>query len=399
MKNRVVLRGVNFLFVIAFSLAGCGGDSRVATTGPTASVTPSSVASFTTLDLGAVANYASPVLPAYYDSTVTALDNTPGNNAINDRVATLGRVLFYDKRLSINDTISCSSCHQQAIGFSDPLRFSIGFAGTAFTAAHSMRLGNVRFYQPGTMFWNKRAATLEAQASQPIINSVEMGFVPALGGIAALITKMQSIAYYPDLFTFAFGDSTITEARIQQALAQFQRAMISFNSRWDTAYAQVFSPTAPGRALGVTLPGFTTQEDRGRQLFMTSVGGGGAGCSSCHVPPTFALSASSQSIGLDAGETTVFKSPSLKNVGLQGAFMHDGRFSTLEAVVEHYNSGVQLGPSLDARLRSGGLPLQLNLSAADKAALVAFMHTLTDTVLTADPKFSDPFRKPITVSD
>ena len=97
---------------------------------------------------------------------------------------------------------------------------------------------------------------------------------------------------------------------------------------------------------------------------------------------------------LDAGETTVFKSPSLKNVGLPGAFMHDGRFTTLDAVVEHYNSGVQAGPALDARLRGpGGVPLQLNLSAADKAALVAFMHTLTDTVLTTDLKFSDPFKK------
>jgi cytochrome c peroxidase len=111
------------------------------------------------------------------------------------------------------------------------------------------------------------------------------------------------------------------------------------------------------------------------------------------VPPTFALNANSRSNGLDAGETTVFKSPSLKNVALSGAFMHDGRFSTLAQVVEHYNSGVQAGPALDNRLTSpGGTPRQLNLSAADKAALVAFMGTLTDTAFVVDSKFSSPFK-------
>ena len=89
----------------------------------------------------------------------------------------------------------------------------------------------------------------------------------------------------------------------------------------------------------------------------------------------------------------LFKSPSLKNIGLSRAFMHDGRFATLAEVVEHYNSGVQNGPALDNRLKDGaGNPQRLNLSAADKAALVAFMQTLTDTTLVNDPKFSNPFR-------
>ena len=109
-------------------------------TTPAPSLTPAGVADFTTLDLGVIANYAAPVLPVYYDATVAAFDNTPTNNAINNRMATLGRVLFYDKRLSINDTISCASCHIQASGFSDPRRFSVGFAGALFTLAHSMRL-------------------------------------------------------------------------------------------------------------------------------------------------------------------------------------------------------------------------------------------------------------------
>lgn len=375
-------------------LVGCGGGSSSSTPSNTTVTTSAGVSDYTTLSLTNLSNYAAPVLPVYYDETTVALDNTPSNSAVSNQIATLGRVLFYDKRLSINDTISCSSCHQQASGFDDPRRFSVGFSGATFTTAHAMRLGNIRFYQPGSMFWDKRAASIELQASQPIQHPIEMGFVAGVGGIPALINKMNASSYYPDLFSFAFGDAVITETRIQQALGQFQRAMISSNSRWDTAYAQVFNPNANNRGLGTPLPGFTVQEDRGRQLFIAGPNNGGAGCGACHQPPTFALAANSRSNGLDAGETVIFKSPSLKNVALSKAFMHDGRFASLEEVVEHYNSGIKLGPALDGnRLAPNGAPLRLNLSADDKAALVSFMKTLTDTTLTSDPKFSDPFKK------
>ena len=126
---------------------------------------------------------------------------------------------------------------------------------------------------------------------------------------------------------------------------------------------------------------------------MTGPQQGGLGCAGCHVPPTFALAANSLSNGLDAGETTVFKSPALKNIGLTGRFMHDGRFSTLEQVVEHYNSGVKAGPALDNRLKTAnGTPRVLNLSASDKAALAAFLRTLDDSVILVNPQFSNPFR-------
>lgn len=375
-------------------LVGCGGGSSSSTPSNTTVTTSAGVSDYTTLSLTNLSNYAAPVLPVYYDATTVALDNTPSNSAVSNQIATLGRVLFYDKRLSINDTISCSSCHQQASGFDDPRRFSVGFSGATFTTAHAMRLGNIRFYQPGSMFWDKRAASIELQASQPIQHPIEMGFVAGVGGIPALINKMNASSYYPDLFSFAFGDAVITETRIQQALGQFQRAMISSNSRWDTAYAQVFNPNANNRGLGTPLPGFTVQEDRGRQFFIAGPNNGGAGCGACHQPPTFALAANSRSNGLDAGETVIFKSPSLKNVALSKAFMHDGRFASLEEVVEHYNRGIKLGPALDGnRLAPNGAPLRLNLSADDKAALVSFMKTLTDTTLTSDPKFSDPFKK------
>jgi cytochrome c peroxidase len=403
--RKIIPTALGIVFPISLALTGCGGDTT--TTGATPPVTVavapttppppppvSGIVDFTTIDVSRLDNYANPVLPAYYDATVAPLDNTPNNNPVSDRVATLGRVLFYDRRLSVNDTTSCASCHQQASGFDDPRRFSTGFSGTAFTSAHAMRLGNVKYYRPGTMFWDKRAASLELQVTQPIAHPVEMGFDSAHGGISALLTKMAASTYYPELFTFAFGNATITEARIQQALAQFTRSMISSASRWDTAYAQVFSATGPNRNLNVALPGFSASEELGHRLFMNGPGQGGAGCAACHQPPTFGLAANSLSNGLDANETVIFKSPSLKNVGLSRAFMHDGRFSTLEQVIEHYNSGIQNGPALDNRLKTqGGAPLRLNLTANEKAALVAFLLTLNDGSLTTDAKFSDPFKK------
>lgn len=342
------------------------------------------------LDLANLPNYAAPVLPAHYNAGVLADDNSPGNNRATDAAATLGRVLFYDRQLSVNNTVSCASCHQQARGFGDPRRFSLGFAGGA-TTAHAMRLGNVRYYAPGSMFWDKRAASLEAQAIQPIQHPVEMGFDASAGGLPALWAKLQALPYYPALFTAAFGDAAVTETRVQRALAQFQRAMVATSSRWDAGYAANFNPALPDAGLGAPMAGFSAQEERGRQLFILGRGQGGLACAACHVPPTFALAANSRSNGLDAGETRVFKSPSLKSVSRSGAFMHDGRFSSLEQVVEHYNSGVQDGPALDNRLLAGNAPRRLNLPEADKAALVAFLRTLDDTALVTDPKFASPF--------
>ena len=375
-----------FLAAAILALAACGRESA-------APSTPAGVAAATRIDFAHVANYAAPPLPAYFDETVAALDNSPASNSLDDRVATLGRVLFHDLRLSTNNRASCAACHQQRFGFTDPMRFSNGISTAGTTEFHAMRLGNLRYWQPGTAFWDRRVPTAEAQASQPLHNLVEMGWGQSAGGIEALIRKMAATAYYPDLFAWAFGSAAIDEPRIQQALAQFVRAMVSHDSRWDAGYARVFSPTAPNRALDIELPDFTPRENRGRHLFMADVGAGGAGCASCHRPPTFALAADARSNGLDAGETRVFKAPSLRSVGLTGPYMHDGRFATLAEVVDFYASGVRDGPALDPRLREGDAPRRLDLSASDRAALVAFLKTLDDPALTTDPRFGDPFRR------
>ena len=380
------MRGLAWVAAI-LALAACG---REQTAQPS---TTAGVAAATSIDFAHVANYAVPAHPVYFDKTVAALDNSPASNLIDDRVATLGRVLFHDLRLSTNNRASCASCHQQRFGFTDSMRFSNGISTAGITDFHTMRLGNLRYWQPGTTFWDRRAANVEAQASQPLHSLVEMGWGGPAGGIQALIHKMGTTAYYPDLFVWSFGSTTITELRIQQALAQFVRAMVSQTSRWDTGYAQVFSPTAPNRSLDVDLPNFTAEENRGRHLFMTDVAKSGAGCASCHRPPTFALAKDARSNGLDAGETRVFKAPSLRSVGLTGPYMHDGRFVTLAEVVDFYASGVRDGPALDPRLRQGREPRRLPLDAADRAALVAFLMTLNDPVLTTDPRFGDPFRR------
>ncbi len=385
------------LLGLAALLASCGGSgSSAPATAASAAVavtTPVAVSSVLTVDFSAVANYAAPTLPVFYDAAVAATDNTPAGDPVNDKIASVGRVLFYDKNLSVNNAVSCASCHNQARGFDDPNRFSTGFSGVAFTSAHAMRLGNIRYFRPGSAFWDRRAASVETQASQPIQNPVEMGFDAAHGGFGAVLAKLQALPYYPELFTWAFGDSALTEVRIQRALAQFERAMVSTASRWDTGYAANFSAALPDKGVGIPIAGFTAEENRGRALFVNAPGAGGLGCVACHSPPTFSLNANSRSNGLDPGETIVFKSPSLKSVGLSNAFMHDGRFSSLAQVVEHYNSGVQAGPALDARLIGpGGAPRVLGLSAADKAALVAFLMTLNDPVLAADGKFGSPFK-------
>ncbi|KAB2808037.1 cytochrome-c peroxidase [Phaeocystidibacter luteus] len=337
-------------------------------------------------------DYVNQQFPAFYDNDVFArFDNTPANNMITNEGATLGRVLFYDEELSFNGTVSCASCHTPNDAFSDPDQFSTGFEG-GLTDVHSMRLANSRFYEGESFFWDKRAATLEAQTTQPIQNEVEMGFDASNGGIAALIAKMEDLDYYPELFELAFGDDQITEARMQFAMAQFIRSMISVNSKFDAGYAQVYNLNAPGNGIRADFPNFTAQENTGKGLFLDPPNAGGAGCAGCHVPPVFTLDVASRSNGLDAGETVVFKSPSLKTVEDGQHFMHDGRFSTLLEVVEHYDNGVLDGPALDNRLRPGGQPQQLNLTQVEKNALVAFLETLGDNTLMTDSKYGDPFK-------
>jgi cytochrome c peroxidase len=342
-------------------------------------------------------NYANPSLPNYLQTPpIQGQDNTPANNQITDAGATLGRVLFYDKNLSYNNTTSCASCHLQTNGFSDVSTLSKGFAG-GNTGRNSMGLINARYYPGGKFFWDERASSAEDQALKPIQDHVEMGM-----NLDSLINKLNSIGYYPALFQNAFGDKTINSEKVAKALAQFVRSIVSYQSKYDIGRAN-FPANAPPPQLG-DFANFTVQENRGKAIFF----GPDGGCTPCHGTETFTAKQIENNglelVTVDSGVGRItgnradvgkFKVPSLKNIELTAPYMHDGRFATLEEVVEHYSTGVMANPNLSPPLRVGntpnGQPHNLNLSAEDKAALVAFLKTLTDNTIAGEAKYSSPF--------
>jgi cytochrome c peroxidase len=344
--------------------------------------------------------YANIPLPAYLRTNqINAQNNAPANNPVTNAGATLGRVLFYDKNLSANNTISCASCHQQAFAFSDPEQFSTGFAGGK-TGRNSMSLLDATYYQNRRFFWDERAASAEMQASMPMVHPVEMG----MADVPAVVEKLKTIGYYPELYQNAFGSETIDSVRTVQAIAQFIRSMVSYRTKYDEGR---FNFAANQNINNVNFPNFTAQENLGKQIFF-----GRGECNDCHSNETFTMPAARNN-GLDVVSTdngvgavtgnnnqnALFKVPSLRGIAESAPYMHDGRFRTLAEVVEHYNSGVQAHPNLSPQMRGGGGGRRggggnirrLNLSQAEKAALVAFMETLTDTGIANDPKFSDPF--------
>ena len=336
-------------------------------------------------------NYAAPILPvAFLVNPILGQDTTPATNFTTDAGATLGRVLFYDKRLSTNQTVSCSSCHQREHGFSDPRTFSVGFNG-GLTGRNSMGLSHARWYQRRHFFWDERANTLEDQVLQPIQNAVEMGMT-----LDVLTNRLAAEPFYTNLFATTFGSTAVTSDRISRALAQFVRSIVSTKSKYDTGVSNNFA-------------NFTPQENLGRQIFLGQVGNPRATCVACHGTDSFTAGPALNNNGLEfpfvdlgvggitgnPGDNGKFKSPSLRNIELTSPYMHDGRFTTLEQVVEFYNSGVVDNPNLSPPLRTPpGQPpgaLRLNLTTQQKAALVAFLKTLTDPNLATDEKYADPF--------
>ena len=301
-------------------------------------------------------NYSNIALPAFISTALLAVDNTPITNRISNDGATLGRVLFYDKNLSKNNTVSCGSCHRQDLSFSDSAVLSKGFLGGA-TARHSMSLLNVRFYKSGKMFWDERANTLEDQVLQPIQNSTEMGMT-----LTELQTKLPGLSYYPALFQKAFGTTEISSDRISKALAQFVRSIITYQSKYD----QVKQGLAT----------FTTDERDGETIFTTN---GNRTCASCHTPPMFITSDPSAPFGLgDANDLGInnqrrFKSGSLRNIANTAPYFHNGTVATLQEML------------------STNIPAH-SVAPQDRQKLIAFLQTLTDVVSIGDLKYSDPFK-------
>jgi cytochrome c peroxidase len=352
------------------------------------------------IDPNNLANYAAQAKPAYI-----VKDNT-GNNPITNAKATLGRVLFYDKNLSIDNTIACASCHKQAFAFSDTVLISAGVAG-GLTDRHSMRLVNERFAVESKFFWDERATSLENQTTQPIANHDEMGFSGQTGraNIAALLTKLQGIDYYKELFKYTYGDITVTEPRLQECLAQFVRSIQSFDAKYDAGRAAVPND-------GVPFPNFTTQENEGKNLFLTppvfdgnsSRIGGGLGCNGCHNAPEFDIDPNTRNNGVIAlavgagQDITVTRAPSLRDLvnnkgELNTRLMHSGGIRDLATAVSHYGGFINDNRNLDPRLRPNGVNVQrLNLQQAEIAAVVSFLKTLAGTNVYTDKKWSTPFK-------
>ena len=334
--------------------------------------------------LAAPYRYSTAALPAHFTKPGQNHDNTPADNPLSDHGATLGRVLFYDTRLSANNTRSCGSCHLQAHAFADPTPFSTGVHG-AQTDRRAMPLVNVRYYQRSRFFWDERADTLEETVLLPITSRIEMG-----QDLTQLVDTLTRDSVYPVLFERAFGDRKVTAERIGKALAQFVRSIVSYQAKYDEGRAGAQSAQED-------FGNFTRQENRGKALFMRN-------CATCHMkdgnehffaqrPANTGLRGNDPTADGGVGDVTLrladlgsFKSPSLRNVEVTAPYGHDGRFATLDAMIGHYSDN----PIVDAN--SGYVvPRPLAFTASEKAALIAFLKTLTDRTCLTDPRFSNPF--------
>ncbi|SDS21534.1 cytochrome c peroxidase [Formosa sp. Hel1_31_208] len=344
-------------------------------------------------------NYSNQSVPNYINR-----DNTTFGNDITDEGATLGRVLFYDNQLSVDNSIACASCHKQTFAFGDNMQASSGVNGV--TGRHSMRLVNARFSTENHFFWDERASNLETQTTMPIQDHIEMGFSGNDGdpNFNDLISKLENIEYYPALFNFAFGSEEISEARIQNALAQFVRSIQSFDSKYDAGRILAINDGQP-------FQNFTNEENLGKQLFLqppvfNNQGAriaGGIGCAGCHQAPEFSIDPNSLNNGVIGSinstipDLIVTRSPSLRDViktdgTANGQFMHIGVSTNLNTVLSHYNSIILAGNNnLDPRLSPNGIGQQLNLTQVERDAIIAFIATLAGNEIYTNDKWSSPF--------
>lgn len=323
--------------------------------------------------------------PSYFGNRI----NITADNPLTVQGVALGRRLFYEKNLSANNSISCGTCHQQQYAFTDGKPFSRGLDGTP-TRRNSMSLDNLLWVRH--FFWDGRANSMEQQAITPLTDPHEMG-----QSLEASIQKLRRMPTYPALFDAAFGSDTITAERMIKALTQFERTLVSANAPYDRYLSGTYQPTAA--------------EKRGIALFYSnpdpSKGIRGAGCDHCHAGPrTFNdlyHNNGLDSLPADKGREEItgllsdrgrFRVVSLRNIALTGPYMHDGRFRTLEEVLDHYSEHIRQSASLSAVLRNNSNEVNgtsLRLTKAEKSDLIAFLHMLTDTSFITNPQFSDPF--------
>ena len=353
------------------------------------------------IDLNNLDNYARQTVPNY-------IQKNNFNMNLSDAKAMLGRVLFYDNKLSIDSSVSCATCHQQQFAFSDTSTPSKGVKD-GLTGRQSMRLVNVRYAVESKFFWDERAASLEQQTTQPIKDHAEMGFsgIDGRPEFNQLISNLSNTKYYQELFKFVYGDATVNEIRIQESLSHFIRSIQSFDSKYDIGRAMVNNNNQ-------NFPNYTAQENMGKNLFNTPPVfdansnriSGGLGCNGCHNAPEFDIDPNTGNNGivgkLSGGgiDVTNTRAPTLRDLvnpsGVPNtAMMHTGVIKTLQAAIGHYGT-INIAPGnnrLDPRLRPNGIGQKLNLTATEVNAVIAFLKTLSGTALYQDKKWSDPFVK------
>ncbi|MDB5087332.1 MAG: Cytochrome-c peroxidase [Mucilaginibacter sp.] len=324
------------------------------------------------------------VYPANFGNRI----NVPDDNQTTKQGVYLGRLLFYEKKLSANNTLSCASCHQQDKAFTDGKAFSEG-VDHVLTTRNSMSLVNLLWARK--FFWDGRAGSLEDQAITPMTNPHEMG-----QSLEISVKKISNTVTYPALFKLVYGDETITSDRICKAISQFERTLISCNSRYDQYLSNAYQPAR--------------QELNGMNLFMNGPnpekGIRGANCAHCHggaktykelfhnngldsIPKDAGIEALT-GLAADRGR---FKVPTLRNIALTAPYMHDGRFKTLNEVVDHYSDHLKESEALSTFLRGESNDIggkTLHLRPEEKKDIIAFLDMLTDSTFINDPRFSDP---------
>lgn len=299
------------------------------------------------------------------------------SSVINSSMAAIGRVLFYDKALSINNTTSCASCHSQKNGFSDDVAFSNGFE-EGKTVRNSMHISNLFENRKAGYFWDGRESKIEDMVFAPIANHIEMGF----NRIDLITEKIGNLPYYKPLLRDCYGDENVTDKRMKECLAQFLFSLVSYNSKFDRALKD--------RKI------FTDEEYYGLSTFQSK-------CMSCHhlsddrsLGWYYKDTAKYGNIGLDEydadrGRNGQYKIPNLRNVSKTAPYMHDGRFETLTEVLIHYRSGMKANNNLSERFGGKNGPWLLYMPDHEIDNILLFLKTLDDDVFLNDPKFSSPF--------
>lgn len=314
--------------------------------------------------------------------------NIPADNPMTVEGVELGRYLFYEKRLSGNDKMSCASCHSAFSSFSDSAKYSTGIDGIQ-GIRNAMALINLGW--DSFFFWDGRANSLEHQILEPVPNPIEMHL-----SWKEAVSKLKKDTYYRNQFYKAFGVVDFDSTHAAKAIAQFIRTMISGRSKYDVMYK--IENNLPLSAWDQSVQ-ITSEEWAGYDLFKSL---NGADCFHCHNGPLMRVAKLSNN-GLDAsfsdlGQGAItnnvndygkFKVPTLRNIALTAPYMHDGRFKTLDEVIEHYSSGIHMSPTIDPKIEfanQGGV----QLDAQEKQLLKAFLLTLTDLEFVNNPKFQDP---------